>query len=88
MSFDETTAARISAEYAQARLAGDVTGIDAALLALADDWEGTEASDDTIALLLRTQCHQLSIVAGKLADALDMDLESMFASISRIELPK
>lgn len=88
MSLDKATAAKVSAEFARGRLAGDRIGIDAALLALAEDFEGTQASDDTISLLLRTQAQQIGHLAEQLARAYDLDLDDVFALVGKIELPK
>lgn len=88
MSLDAATAARISAEFARAGLVGDRTGTDAALLALASNYEGTEADEATIRLLLLTQARQIGVLATKLAHALDIDLDAVVVLIGEIELPK
>jgi hypothetical protein len=88
VTVDDATAARISAEFARVLLAGDRHGVDAALLALGDDLEGTEASDATISKLLLTQAHQIGHLVEQLAQAYDLDLDDVFAHVSKIELPK
>jgi hypothetical protein len=86
MTLDPSTAAKVSAELARVRLAGDRHGIDAALLALADDFEATQASDDTISLLLLTQAHQIAHLAEQLAQAYDIEVDDVFAHLGTIEL--
>jgi hypothetical protein len=86
VTLDPATAARVSAELARVRLTGDQHGTDAALLALASDIEGTEASDATISLLLLTQAHQIGHLAGQLAQAYDIEVDDVFAHLGTIGL--
>ena len=88
VTLNATTLAKISAEYARAELDGDHIGRDAAILALADDIEGAQASDDTVSLLKAVQARQLAALAGKVADVLDIDPDAVFAFLAQIELPE
>lgn len=88
VSLDHATAARTSAELARAGVAGDRHGIDAALLALLDDFGSTEVSEDNASLLLATQAKQIGVLAEELAHALDVDLDAVFILVGKIELPK
>jgi hypothetical protein len=88
VTLNATTLARISAEFARANLAGDRVGRDAAILALSADLESDQADDDTISLLVAVQARQIAMLAGKVADVLDIDPDAVFAFVAQIELPE
>lgn len=85
MTLDSTTAAKLSAEYARAALAGDRTGIDAALLLLADGQ--AEATDEDVATLLAAQAHQLAQACAELARLHNVDVDHVLEVIAGIALP-